>query len=336
MFSANGWVWCNKTIFWNHIIAKYCGRSVRYCGIRQDAIAIGCAAFASSSSTCHRKFARNVCSGVQMTGNWKLSKIARQVTDGAAIGRYPRNGRQKYHNGVRRWGWMVLVRVSSRAHAKYGLTTALQSAIRELSRVLTIHKSRISPSCSAIYVSLTCASSKLSFPANVADFLLADYAAVPSRTLYGAIGSVRQLLYCSNCTMLTYVDCLQTLFLQHLLPDMVCQLIIITDLVAAIKYLEDEVFSNTYCARVGSVSHPLGNERPWCQFSKRDQLGRATGTCKYLRKITQCFRVHWSVRLHLGWLLTSSSQLSTSPYVQVTPSALTMYSSPVWVFIFFC
>ena len=71
---------------------------------------------------------------------------------------------------------------------------------------------------------------------------------------------LRRLVQYSNCStsafivMLIYLDKIQENCPQLLVTEMNCHRLICTSLVLAIKYLDDEVFSNTYYARVGGVT----------------------------------------------------------------------------------
>lgn len=75
-----------------------------------------------------------------------------------------------------------------------------------------------------------------------------------------------RLIQYSNCStaafviMLVYIDRVQKRFKSLLLTDMNCHRVILTALVLAIKYVDDEVFSNAHYARVGGVTVKELNE----------------------------------------------------------------------------
>lgn len=71
---------------------------------------------------------------------------------------------------------------------------------------------------------------------------------------------IRRLIQFANCSsaafilMLIYLDRVQEQCPTLLLTEMNCHRLLCTALVLAIKYLDDEVFSNAYYARVGGVT----------------------------------------------------------------------------------
>lgn len=71
---------------------------------------------------------------------------------------------------------------------------------------------------------------------------------------------IRRLVQYSNCStaafviMLVYLDRVQERCKDLLVTEMNCHRLLCTALVLAIKYLDDEVFSNGYYARVGGVT----------------------------------------------------------------------------------
>lgn len=137
-----------------------------------------------------------------------------------------------------------------------------------------------------------------------------------------------RLVQYANCstaafvTMLIYVDRLQTLCPELLLSDMNCHRIIITALVAAIKYLDDEVFSNTHYARVGGVTPQEMNDL---------EINFLNAVNWDLHVSPEDYAVYEDALISSAAAALASapsSRASTSPSPQATPSTLSTSTSP--------